>query len=54
MTELTMHLVEGVKWSDGDAFDTADIAFWWNDNVENENVSSRIQAGSLAVGHRSI
>ncbi len=50
MTELTMHLVEGVKWSDGDAFDTADIAFWWNDNVENENVSSRIQAGSFGGG----
>ena len=50
MTELTMHLVEGVKWSDGDAFDTEDIAFWWNDNVENENVASRIQAGSFGGG----
>ncbi|MEY2991192.1 MAG: hypothetical protein RI946_586, partial [Pseudomonadota bacterium] len=50
MTELTMHLVEGIKWSDGDAFDTDDIAFWWNDNVENENVASRIQAGSFGGG----
>ncbi|WP_420858923.1 ABC transporter substrate-binding protein [Marivivens marinus] len=50
MTELTMHLVEGVKWSDGDPFDTDDIAFWWNDNVEDENVASRIQAGSFGGG----
>ncbi len=50
MTELTMHLVEGVKWSDGDAFDTEDIAFWWNDNVEDQNVASRIQAGSFGGG----
>lgn len=50
MTELTMHLVEGVKWSDGDPFDTADIAFWWNDNVEDENVASRIQKGSFGGG----
>ncbi len=49
-TELTMHLVEGIKWSDGDPFDTEDIAFWWNDNVENENVTSRIQAGSFGGG----
>ena len=50
MTELTMHLVEGIKWSDGDPFDTDDIAFWWNDNVEDENVTSRIQAGSFGGG----
>lgn len=50
MTELTMHLVEGIKWSDGDPFDTEDIAFWWNDNVEDENVVARIQAGSFGGG----
>ena len=50
MTELTMHLVEGAKWSDGDAFDTEDIAFWWNDNVEDENIASRISAGSFGGG----
>jgi peptide/nickel transport system substrate-binding protein len=49
-TELTMHLVEGIKWSDGDPFDTEDIAFWWNDNVQNPDVSSRIQAGSFGGG----
>lgn len=32
---LTVHLVEGAKWSDGDGFDTADIDFYWNDIVKN-------------------
>ncbi len=50
MTELTMHLVEGAKWSDGDPFDTADIDFWFNDNVEDENVNSRMAAGSFGGG----
>ncbi|MEZ5450893.1 MAG: ABC transporter substrate-binding protein, partial [Thiolinea sp.] len=49
-TELTMHLVEGAKWSDGDPFDTQDIAFWWNDNVEDENVASRIKKGEFGGG----
>lgn len=49
-TELTMHLIEGAKWSDGDEFDSEDIRFWWEDNVEDKNVSSRMAAGSLAKG----
>lgn len=50
MTELTMHLIEGAKWSDGDPFDTKDIAFWYNDNVQDENVASRISANSFGGG----
>lgn len=50
MTELTMYLVEGVKWSDGDAFDTEDIAFWFNDNVEDPNVNARIAPGAFGGG----
>ncbi len=30
---LTVHLIEGAKWSDGDPFDTEDIDFYWNDVV---------------------
>lgn len=30
---LTVHLIEGAKWSDGDPFDTEDIDFYWNDIV---------------------
>jgi peptide/nickel transport system substrate-binding protein len=37
--ELTMHLIEGAKWSDGDPFDAEDIMFYWNDNVQDPNVS---------------
>lgn len=29
--ELTMHLIEGAKWSDGDPFDAEDVMFFWND-----------------------
>lgn len=37
--ELTMHLIEGAKWSDGDPFDSDDVMFYWNDNVMDPNVS---------------
>lgn len=37
--ELTMHLIEGAKWSDGDAFDSDDVMFFWNDNVNDPNVT---------------
>lgn len=49
-TQLTMTLIKGAKWSDGDAFDTEDIRFWWEDNVEDKNVAARIKAGALAPG----
>jgi peptide/nickel transport system substrate-binding protein len=37
--KLTMHLIEGAKWSDGDAFDADDVMFFWEDNVLDPNVS---------------
>lgn len=39
-TQLTMHLMQGVKWSDGDAFDIEDIVFTWEDNIQDPNVNS--------------
>ncbi|HEV2900400.1 MAG TPA: ABC transporter substrate-binding protein [Pseudaminobacter sp.] len=36
---LTMKLVEGAKWSDGDPFDADDVMFYWDDNVVDPNVS---------------
>ncbi|RCS24531.1 ABC transporter substrate-binding protein [Phyllobacterium salinisoli] len=36
---LTMHLIEGAKWSDGDPFDSDDVMFYWEDNVLDPNVS---------------
>ncbi|SDA95191.1 ABC transporter substrate-binding protein [Sinorhizobium sp. NFACC03] len=37
--KLTMHLVEGAKWSDGDLFDADDVMFYWDDNILDPNVS---------------
>jgi peptide/nickel transport system substrate-binding protein len=37
--ELTMQLVEGARWSDGDPFDSEDVMFYWEDNVLDPNVS---------------
>lgn len=36
---LTVNLVEGARWSDGDPFDTEDIAFYWNDIILNPEVT---------------
>ncbi len=37
--KLTMHLIEGAKWSDGDPFDADDVMFYWEDNVLDSSVS---------------
>ncbi|MEI9410505.1 ABC transporter substrate-binding protein [Mesorhizobium salmacidum] len=37
--KLTMHLVEGAKWSDGVPFDADDVMFYWDDEVMDPNVS---------------
>jgi peptide/nickel transport system substrate-binding protein len=42
--QLTMHLVEGAKWSDGDPFDAEDIMFFWEDNILDAGVNSWTQA----------
>jgi peptide/nickel transport system substrate-binding protein len=36
-TELTWHLRQGVKWSDGEPFTTEDLQFWWEDLALNED-----------------
>ncbi len=48
-THVTMHLVEGIKWSDGDPFDTEDIAFWWHANVQDTNVATRLSPEGLGA-----
>ena len=35
---LTMHLIEGAKWSDGVPFTADDVMFYWNDNIKDPNV----------------
>ncbi len=48
-TEVTFHLREGHKWSDGAPFTSADVAFWLNDIVLNtdiyENTPGWVQFG---------
>jgi peptide/nickel transport system substrate-binding protein len=38
-SEWTLHFREGLKWSDGEPWTTADIMFWWEDMVQNEEHS---------------
>lgn len=33
---FTMHLREGLKWSDGEPYTSADWQFWWDDFAKNE------------------
>ncbi len=37
--KLTMHLIEGAKWSDGVPFNADDVMFYWDDEVNDHNVS---------------
>jgi peptide/nickel transport system substrate-binding protein len=37
--QLTMHLIEGAKWSDGVPFTSEDVMFYWEDNVLDPNVT---------------
>jgi peptide/nickel transport system substrate-binding protein len=37
--ELTMNLIRGAKWSDGEPFTTDDAIFYWEDHVLDPNIS---------------
>lgn len=41
-TQLTMHLIEGAKWSDGVPFTADDVIFTWEGYVVDENVNAPI------------
>jgi peptide/nickel transport system substrate-binding protein len=41
---LTVKLIEGAKWSDGDPFDIEDIEFYWNDVIMDEQVTPLMSA----------
>ena len=41
---LTIHLIEGAKWSDGDPFDVEDIEFYWNDVIMDDQVTPLMAA----------
>jgi peptide/nickel transport system substrate-binding protein len=37
--KLTMHLIEGAKWSDGVPFNADDVMFYWDDEVVDPNIT---------------
>ncbi len=43
---LTVHLVEGAKWSDGEPFTTADTEFYFNDVVSDPDVTPLMGASA--------
>ena len=47
---LTMHLIQGAKWSDGVPFTADDVMFYWNDNIKDPNVKPLNSAGPDSFG----
>ncbi|MBZ0297854.1 MAG: ABC transporter substrate-binding protein [Anaerolineae bacterium] len=48
-SSLTITLRDGLKWSDGEPFTTDDIAFFWNDVLNNEEISPTGPGGFWTV-----
>lgn len=48
---LTVHLIEGAKWSDGDPFDVEDIDFYWNDVIMDEQVTPLMAASAATYNN---
>ena len=51
--EFTFHLREGMKWSDGQPFTTADVDFWWNDIVSNTALTPSFPGTYRQGDHRA-
>jgi peptide/nickel transport system substrate-binding protein len=47
-TSMTIHLREGVKWSDGHPFTADDIIFWWEE-VQNNPALAPLPTGNMQV-----
>lgn len=48
--ELTMHLIEGAKWSDGVPFTSADVMFLWDDNIQDPNITPAVGTTAATFG----
>ncbi len=53
-TELTMYLIQGARWSDGDPFDVEDVMFTWEDNILDPNVNSWTSRSSWQIDGQDI
>ena len=51
--QLTMHLVEGAKWSDGAPFTSEDVIFSWEDNIVDPSVPGMGQGRRVRRGHQA-
>ena len=49
-TQLTITLRKGHKWSDGSAFTSADVAFWYNNLMMDTNIIENAKDYTLAGG----
>jgi peptide/nickel transport system substrate-binding protein len=48
--QLTMELLRGAKWSDGDPFDADDVMFMWDDNISDTNVPAWVRPNAFGQG----
>lgn len=48
--QLTMHLIEGAKWSDGVPFTSEDVMFTWEDNIQDPNITSATGTSASTFG----
>jgi len=48
--QLTMHLIEDAKWSDGKPFSSDDVMFLWNDNILDQHVTAWANADTYGKG----
>lgn len=49
-TEFVFHLRRGMKWSDGEPFTSADIMFWYEDVLLNEELTPAVPTWLLSGG----
>lgn len=47
---LTMHLIEGAKWSDGVPFTADDVMFYWDDNIKDPHIKPLNSTGPDSFG----
>lgn len=53
-TQLTMYLIEGAKWSDGDPFDANDVMFTWEHIILDPSVNSWTQRATWQIGGEDV